>query len=86
MGAVEVVDGAKWLRLLKSTTSPYFHLEIAEKIEIALSVTIMAFAIVMCYLSFEMSKQFGWNIYKKIGADVRIQSKYFDKRSDCTIY
>lgn len=30
----------------------------------------------MCYLSYEMSKQFGWNIYKKIGADVRIQSKF----------
>jgi hypothetical protein len=75
LGALEVVDGVKWLNLLKTTSYTYIYLETAEKIEIALSVTILAFAVVMSYLSFQMSKQFGWNIYKKIGADVRIQSK-----------
>lgn len=47
----------------------------AEKIEISLSVVLLTFAIIMSYLSYQMSKQFGWNIYKKIGADVQIQSK-----------
>ena len=75
LGALEVVDGVKWLNLLKTTSFTYIYLETAEKIEIALSVNILAFAIIMSYLSFQMSKQFGWNIYKKIGADVRIQSK-----------
>ncbi|KAG0767784.1 hypothetical protein G6F62_000682 [Rhizopus arrhizus] len=73
LGALEVVDGVKWLNLLKTTSFTYIYLETAEKIEIALSVNILAFAIIMSYLSFQMSKQFGWNIYKKIGADVRIQ-------------
>ncbi|KAG0766638.1 hypothetical protein G6F57_001069 [Rhizopus arrhizus] len=76
LGALEVVDGVKWLNLLKTTSYTYIYLETAEKIEIALSVTILAFAVVMSYLSFQMSKQFGWNIYKKIGADVRIQKMY----------
>lgn len=76
LGALEIVDGVKWLNLLKQTTYSTTPLAIAEKIEIALAVVILAFAIVMSYLSYEMSKQFGWNIYKKIGADVRIQSKW----------
>ena len=76
MGALEIVDGNKWLKLLKETSFSTVPLSIAEKIEIALAVTILAFAVIMCYLSFAMSKQFGWNIYKKIGADVQIQSKY----------
>lgn len=74
LGALEVMDGVKWLNLLKQTNYSVLPLAIAEKIEIALAAVILAFAIVMCYLSFQMSKQFGWNIYKKIGADVRIQS------------
>lgn len=77
LGALEVVDGVRWLDLLKKTKYTILPLETAEKIEIALSFIILAFAVVMCYLSYEMSKQFGWNIYKKIGADVRIQSNYF---------
>ncbi|EIE78229.1 hypothetical protein RO3G_02933 [Rhizopus delemar RA 99-880] len=59
-----------------TTSFTYIYLETAEKIEIALSVNILAFAIIMSYLSFQMSKQFGWNIYKKIGADVRIQKPF----------
>lgn len=74
LGALEIVDGVKWLNLLKKTEYSTTPLAIAEKIEIGLAIVILGFAIVMAYLSFEMSKQFGWNIYKKIGADVRIQS------------
>ncbi|RCH78127.1 hypothetical protein CU098_004883, partial [Rhizopus stolonifer] len=76
LGALEIVDGNKWLTLLKKTDYSTAPLAIAEKIEIALSATILLFAIIMGYLSFAMSKQFGWNIYKKIGADVRIQKMY----------
>lgn len=48
----------------------------AEKLEISLSVIILTFAVIMSFLSYQMSKQFGWNIYKKIGADVQIQKMY----------
>lgn len=76
LGALEIVDGIKWLNLLQQTKYSTVPLATAEKIQIALAVMILAFAVVMAYLSYEMSKQFGWNIYKKIGADVRIQSMY----------
>ncbi|KAI8375892.1 hypothetical protein BD560DRAFT_488616 [Blakeslea trispora] len=76
LGALQVVDGVKWLRQLLLTDYPVHALDMAEKIEIALSVTILTFAILMSFLSYQMSKQFGWNIYKKIGADVQIQKMY----------
>lgn len=75
LGALEVVDGNKWLQRLNLTKYSTNPLALAEKLEIALAVVIMAFACALAYLSYEMSRQFGWNIYKKIGADVQIQSK-----------
>jgi predicted transcriptional regulator of viral defense system len=81
LGALEIVDGNKWLTRLKTTNYSTEPLELAEKLEIALSVVIMAFACTLAYLSYEMSRQFGWNIYKKIGADVQVQSKCVVKNS-----
>ncbi|EXX65268.1 uncharacterized protein OCT59_025499 [Rhizophagus irregularis] len=37
-------------------------------------ITLLAF--VMGYLSFKLYKQFGWIIYKKIGDDIQMQSRY----------
>lgn len=76
LGALQVVDGVKWLDRLLETSYPTDPLAMAEKIEISLSVVLLSFAIVMSFLSYQMSKQFGWNIYKKIGADVQIQSRF----------
>ncbi|CAO3633780.1 unnamed protein product [Cunninghamella blakesleeana] len=76
LAALEVVDGNKWLSRLSRTRLPTHPLELAEKLEIALSVVVMGFACALAYLSYEMSRQFGWNIYKKIGADVQIQRMY----------
>jgi hypothetical protein len=75
LGALEVVDGNKWLTKLADTHYSIEPLNIAEKLEICLSVVILIFACVMAYLSYQMSRQFGWNIYKKLGAQLSIQSK-----------
>lgn len=77
LGAMQVVDGVKWLQLLNETSYSTVPLQTAMRLEIALSVVILLFACVMAYLSYGMSRQFGWNIYKKIGADVQMQSKFF---------
>ncbi|KAI9279360.1 hypothetical protein BY458DRAFT_502825 [Sporodiniella umbellata] len=76
LGALQLVDCIRWLRRLEHIGSPIYALLTAEKIEISLSALILVFAIIMCFLSVQMSKQFGWNIYKKIGADVKIQKMY----------
>ncbi|KAG1139368.1 hypothetical protein G6F37_009178 [Rhizopus arrhizus] len=73
LGALQVVDCIRWLRRLNQVGSPVGPLVIAEKLEVTLSAVLLVFAVIMSFLSFQMSKQFGWNIYKKIGADVRIQ-------------
>ncbi|ORX55024.1 hypothetical protein DM01DRAFT_1407075 [Hesseltinella vesiculosa] len=76
LAALEVVDGNKWLTLLQNTTYDTFPLNMAKKLEISLSVVVLGFALVLAYLSYQMSRQFGWNIYKKIGADIQIQRMY----------
>ncbi|KAI9322195.1 hypothetical protein BX666DRAFT_2057229 [Dichotomocladium elegans] len=77
LGALQVVDGVKWLRELGKTGSYDTRpLQTAMRLEIALSVALLLFACIMAYLSYEMSRQFGWNIYKKIGADLRVQRMY----------
>ncbi|CAO3628546.1 unnamed protein product [Cunninghamella echinulata] len=76
LGALEVVDGNKWLRRLSETKHSVEALDFAQKLEIVLAIVILVFACVIGYLSYQMSRQFGWNIYKKIGADVRIQKMY----------
>lgn len=76
LGALQIFDGVKWLKRLTNVGSPVGPLFTAEKLEIALSAVLVVFAIIMAFLSIQMSKQFGWNIYKKIGADVQIQSKH----------
>ncbi|CDH54660.1 hypothetical protein RO3G_11563 [Lichtheimia corymbifera JMRC:FSU:9682] len=76
LGALQVVDGVRWLDRLSTTDYPTTPLQTAMRLEIALSVVILLFACAMIYLSYGMSRQFGWNIYKKIGADVQMQRMY----------
>lgn len=73
LGALQVVDGIKWVNALNDKNHDTSPLYMAMRLEIALSISILIFACVMAYLSYEMSRQFGWNIYKKIGADVQMQ-------------
>ncbi|CDH60814.1 hypothetical protein RO3G_11563 [Lichtheimia corymbifera JMRC:FSU:9682] len=76
LGALQVVDGIKWVNALNDKNHDTSPLYMAMRLEIALSISILIFACVMAYLSYEMSRQFGWNIYKKIGADVQMQRMY----------
>ncbi|OAD80022.1 hypothetical protein PHYBLDRAFT_163071 [Phycomyces blakesleeanus NRRL 1555(-)] len=86
LGALEVIDGRRWLSTLRHmnevqgiafATKP---LEIAFYLEITLTVLLTLFAIAFAYLSYEVVREFGWVIYKKIGADVEIQSKLKKKK------
>ncbi|KAI8063318.1 hypothetical protein BC940DRAFT_307643 [Gongronella butleri] len=76
LAALEVVDCNKWLTLLQTTNFNTAPLALAWKLEISLSVVVMGFAVILAYLSYQMSRQFGWNVYKKIGADIQIQRMY----------
>jgi hypothetical protein len=83
LGALEVVDGKRWLNTLSSVDPDHNiftsvePLRIAYYLEIALSICVGHYAIVFAYLSYAVVREFGWVIYKKIGADISIQRRCY---------
>lgn len=81
-GALEVIDGKRWLGILRDISLKHDiplntrPIQTAFYVEIALSIAVGLFGILFAYLSYEVVKEFGWVIYKKIGADIRIQRMY----------
>jgi len=75
LGAFEIADDVIWINRI-GTSVNVVPLSVARNIEIGLTCAILLFACIFAYLSLAMSRQFGWNIYKKIGADIRIQRMY----------
>ncbi|EXX65267.1 hypothetical protein RirG_134940 [Rhizophagus irregularis DAOM 197198w] len=45
-----------------------------EKFEIFFIVALAILAMIMGYLSHKLYRQFGWDIYKAFGSDVKMQS------------
>jgi hypothetical protein len=75
LGALEIVDNDRWI----NTLSPYIDVSIlktAGKIEIVLAVVLPVFAVAFALPSYKLTKQLGWTRYKKIGADLAIDSKH----------
>ncbi|OZJ03008.1 hypothetical protein BZG36_03973 [Bifiguratus adelaidae] len=75
-GSLEIMDGRKWLGILQASSINVAPLSIAEKVEIVLTIFLILFAIGHGVVSHKVSLTFGWNIYKKIGADMQIQRMY----------
>jgi len=46
------------------------------KVDFPLVVVLIIFALIMSLISFKLYQQFGWNIYKRIGADIKLQKVY----------
>jgi hypothetical protein len=75
LGSLEIMDNDRWINRL----SPYINvalLKTAGKIEIVLAVLLPVFAIAFALPSYKLTKQLGWTRYKKIGADLAIDSKH----------
>jgi len=75
-GAAEIFDGSKWLNIITNYGIDVTPLAVAKKAEVALTVVILMFAIAFVWLSWKMYRQFGWNIYKTLGADISLRSMY----------
>jgi hypothetical protein len=79
LGALEIVDNDRWINRL----SPFIDVSIlktAGKIEIVLAVILPVFALAFALPSYKLTKQLGWTRYKKIGADLAIDSKHISGR------
>jgi len=75
LGALEIVDNNLWINRL----SPFIDVSIlktAGNIEIVLAVILPVFALAFALPSYKLTKQLGWTRYKKIGADLAIDSKH----------
>ncbi|CAG8829357.1 35499_t:CDS:2, partial [Racocetra persica] len=46
------------------------------KYDAPLIVALLLFSIIVGFICFKLYQQFGWNIYKKIGADLSMQANY----------
>ncbi|KAI8393874.1 uncharacterized protein BYT42DRAFT_609639 [Radiomyces spectabilis] len=82
LGALEVVDGRRWLRTLRNLKNVYDlnistdPLRLAYYLEIVLAACLALFACAFAFLSYQVVRQLGWVIYKKIGGDIAIQKMY----------
>ncbi|KAI8059396.1 uncharacterized protein B0P05DRAFT_599780 [Gilbertella persicaria] len=81
-GALEVIDGKKWLTILTDIKTNHnipldtTPIQTALYVEIALSIFVGLYASLFAYLSYAVVREFGWVIYKKIGADLSVQRMY----------
>ncbi|KAI8350936.1 hypothetical protein EDC96DRAFT_577714 [Choanephora cucurbitarum] len=80
--ALEVIDGRRWLTTLNDIkdrhgipldTTP---IQTAFYVEIALCAFVGAFGILFSHFSIAVTREIGWVIYKKIGADLSVQRMY----------
>ncbi|RUP41524.1 hypothetical protein BC936DRAFT_138298 [Jimgerdemannia flammicorona] len=67
---IQISDNAKWIGMFGSSPRvSYNDLLTAQKVEIALTVMIILFAVVFAYLSYRLSGELMWKVFKKLGAD-----------------
>ncbi|KAG0172770.1 hypothetical protein DFQ30_009679 [Apophysomyces sp. BC1015] len=57
-----------------STSQEYFY--VALRREIGLAVSLAALTCVFAFLCWRLLQQFGWNVYKRIGADLELQARF----------
>ncbi|CAG8511194.1 4133_t:CDS:2 [Funneliformis mosseae] len=82
LSIVQLLEVKKWYHDFESAcsgqkTSERNHLTIDINHltnDIPLIITLMVFATIISFLSWKLYRQFGWNIYKKIGGDISMQA------------
>ncbi|RUS32281.1 hypothetical protein BC938DRAFT_475861 [Jimgerdemannia flammicorona] len=76
VGVVQAADSAKWINYITALKLDISDLTTGEKIEIAQTTFVFLFAGFSAFVSWKLYQSFGWNIYKKIGADLDVQVMY----------
>lgn len=49
------------------------------RVDLPQVLTLTTISVISAIIASKLYRQFGWNVYKRIGGDLRIQSKYFSK-------
>ncbi|CDH53202.1 predicted protein [Lichtheimia corymbifera JMRC:FSU:9682] len=82
LALVQLSDTLKWNHGVtqvdkhtgKDTRLDDFH--VALRYEIALASVMLVFTLVFALLCYKLSRQFGWNTYKRLGADPKLQARF----------
>ncbi|CAG8619958.1 16808_t:CDS:2 [Dentiscutata erythropus] len=78
-GIVQIFEIKKWVSDLQIKNCPdnsAFTTQFAKQYgsyDIPLVIFLVIFASIIAFISFKLYQEFGWNIYKKIGADIQMQ-------------
>ncbi|OZJ04433.1 hypothetical protein BZG36_02902 [Bifiguratus adelaidae] len=80
-GVIQILESSKWLQRVDDiitgfTLTPLTAYWQVKYIEICLTAVIGLFACVLMFLAIRLWQQFGWNIYKRIGANLEMQGVY----------
>ncbi|KAI8331849.1 hypothetical protein BC941DRAFT_359814, partial [Chlamydoabsidia padenii] len=78
LGGLQIMDSQRWMGILKYAPSSVSlnPLRTALTVEIVLTVLLGLFSLSFGYISYRMTGEFGWMIYKKIGADQAVKQMY----------
>ncbi|CAG8501682.1 8667_t:CDS:2 [Funneliformis caledonium] len=79
LNSVQIFEIIKWKGDLSVNCETFPTDEIQRQFanfDLPLVIILVVFALIMACISFKLYKQFGWNIYKKIGADIEVQKIY----------
>lgn len=56
-------------------TNAQLYLQV-KWIELALTLVMMTFALTLIFMAYKVYKQYGWVIYKRIGANITMQGRF----------
>ncbi|ORZ14549.1 hypothetical protein BCR42DRAFT_329606 [Absidia repens] len=77
LGGLQIMDSQRWMDKLKDTSEiSLAPLQTALTVEIVLTVLLGLFSLSFGFMSYKMTGEFGWMIYKKIGADQAVKQMY----------
>ncbi|KAI8638937.1 hypothetical protein BD408DRAFT_422326 [Parasitella parasitica] len=79
-----VAESVNWIKVINNSRSAIEHPEynnlrlINQHLQIALSVSIFLLIFPTFWVANRITKDFGWDVYKKIGSSIKIQEMYID--------
>jgi hypothetical protein len=72
---VQIVEIDIWTKNANLCKSGFNYHAVIAAYEVPLIVILVICATLQVFFTWKLYQQFGWNIYKRIGADLRMQSK-----------
>ncbi|RUS14162.1 hypothetical protein BC937DRAFT_94258, partial [Endogone sp. FLAS-F59071] len=79
---VQITETTKWYNIVNNidiannVTTVLTGFDNAWSYEIGLTAALAVFTLAFAALAWRLGRQFGWNIYKRIGADLQMQNAY----------